>query len=140
MKENMKAIYKILTLVVAGAALASCVNLDTASSGSTITSEQKSQTVEKNPERVSAGVTGITALFSVYQRGNPDYERHNDFGYGAVMLFTDTRGIDVIGEDIGYNWFSYGLDMITDRQSSSLITQNIWNTMYHQIFAANAVA
>ena len=140
MKENMKAIYKILTLVVAGAALASCVNLDPAPSGSTITSEQKSQTVEKNPERVSAGVTGITALFSVYQRGNPDYERHNDFGYGAVMLFTDTRGIDVIGEDIGYNWFSYGLDMITDRQSSSLITQNIWNTMYHQIFAANAVA
>ncbi|MBR1869710.1 MAG: RagB/SusD family nutrient uptake outer membrane protein [Bacteroidales bacterium] len=136
----MKTSYRILTLALAGLAFASCVDLNTEPYGSTVTSEQKEQVIADNPERVGAGVNGIAALFSVYQNANPGYTRHNDFGYGAVMLFMDTRGTDLIGDDTGYNWFSYGLDMITDRTSSSLITENIWNTMYHQIFAANALA
>ena len=136
----MKLFYNISAAVIlVGAVLTACTKLDLEPQGSTITSAQKEAVVAANPQMVSASVSGIFTMFSVYMNANPGYSRHNDFGYGALMLFMDTRGTDLVGDDIGYNWFSYGLDMMSDHRYNSLITQNFWNTMYNQIYTANQV-
>ena len=126
---------KILYLAFASVMAVSCADLDTEPLGSTITETQKGAAGEANPERVSAGVTGITTMFSVY---NNVADTHDDFGYPSIMLYLDSRGIDLVGCDVGYNWFSYGLDL-TDRALNSRITNVIWSTLYNQIFAANQV-
>lgn len=136
----MKSYKLYFAAALAGLALASCVDLDTAPSGGTVTSKQKAEVVAENPEMASAGVNGIYSMFSIYQNANVGYTRHNDFGYPAVMLFLDSRGTDFVAEDTGYNWFSYGLNMLEDRSADGLVDENIWNTLYNQIFAANAVA
>ena len=129
-------INKILTMALAGALLVGCADLDTEPNGSTITADQKAKTYENNPERVAASVNGITSMFSVYENTSGN---HNDFGYPSVMLFIESRGIDFVGMDVGYNWFSYGLAM-TDRAIKSYINSSIWSTLYNQIYTANNVA
>lgn len=123
--------------LLAAAVLVSCAKLDTEPYGSTVTSVQKEKVVAANPAMVSASVSGITAMFSVYM--NVTGSRHNDFGYPSIMLFMDSRGTDLVGLDIGYNWFSYGLDMMSDHRYTSLITQTVWETLYNQIYTANQV-
>ena len=130
---------KISVIAIASTLLVGCVDLDTEPMGSTVTENQKLATLDENPERAEAGVNGITTMFSIYMNGNPGYENHNDFGYPSVMLFTDSRGTDLVSEDIGYNWFSAGLDF-TDRNYKAFATENIWNTLYNQIYTANLVA
>lgn len=131
---------KIMGLALASMLVVGCADLDTEPQGGTVTSEQKSATSEMNPDRVSASVTGITTMFSVY--GNifgTDDLRHNDFGYPSVMMLLDSRGVDLVGMDVGYNWFSYGFDL-TDRAYTHVATRMIWGNMYKQIYAANQVA
>ncbi len=126
---------KIFLLAMASTMIVSCADLDTEPKGGTVTDTQKAGTAETNPERVSAGVTGITTMFSVY---NNISDTHDDFGYPSVMLYLDSRGIDLVGCDVGYNWFSYGLDL-SDRALNARVTRVIWSTLYNQIFAANQV-
>lgn len=128
-------INKILLLAMASTMIVGCADLDTEPMGGTITETQKGSTAETNPERVSAGVTGITTMFSVY---NNVSDTHDDFGYPSIMLYLDSRGIDLVGCDVGYNWFSFGLDL-TDRALNARVTRVIWSTLYNQIFAANQV-
>ena len=131
---------KIMGLALASMLVVGCADLDTEPQGSTVTSEQKSATSEMNPDRVSASVTGITTMFSVY--GNiygTDNLLHNDFGYPSVMMLLDSRGVDLVGMDVGYNWFSYGFDL-TDHAYTSRTTRMVWGNMYKQIYAANQVA
>ena len=128
-------INKILYLAIASMLTVGCADLDTEPLGGTVTETQKGLAGEANPERVSAGVTGITTMFSIY---NNVADTHDDFGYPSIMLYLDSRGIDLVGCDVGYNWFSYGLDL-TDRALSSRITNVTWSTLYNQIFAANQV-
>ena len=104
----MKLNKYLFITALAGMTLAGCADLDTAPKGNTITADQKAEVVAENPEMVSASVTGITSMFSIYENTSGN---HNDFGYPSVMLFTDSRGIDLVGMDVGYNWFSYGLDL-----------------------------
>lgn len=127
-----------VAVLLTGAVLAGCTKLDTEPTGSTVTSKQKEEVVAAKPQMVSASVSGITAMFSVYMNIFSD-SRHNDFGYPAVMLFLDSRGKDLVSEDIGYNWFSAGLDLISDRTFNYAATRNVWSTMYNQIYAANQV-
>ena len=131
---------KIMGLALASMLVVGCADLDTEPQGGTVTSEQKSATSEMNPDRVSASVTGITTMFSVYGNiyGTSDL-RHNDFGYPSVMMLLDSRGVDLVGMDVGYNWFSYGFDL-TDRAYTHTATRMIWCNMYKQIYAANQVA
>ena len=134
----MKWYNYIVAVLLTGAVLAGCTKLDTEPTGSTITSKQKAEVIASNPGMVSASVSGITAMFSVYMNAILTASRHNDFGYPAVMLFLDTRGVDMVGLDIGYNWFSYGLDF-TDCRFTDQVTQNVWATLYNQIYSANQV-
>ena len=69
----MKIIKNLFIMALAGLALASCADLDTMPLGSTITADQKEAAVAQNPERVAAGVAGITSMFSLY--GNVHEQR-----------------------------------------------------------------
>ncbi len=125
----MKNIKYLLGVSIAGLLLTGCADLDTAPNGQTITQDQK------NPEKASASVTAITSMFSVYGKITGD---HNDFGYPSVMLFTDSRGTDLVGFDIGYNWFSAGLTL-NDYLNTSDANSITWCTIYNQIYTANSV-
>ncbi|PRZ00317.1 SusD-like starch-binding protein associating with outer membrane [Marinilabilia salmonicolor] len=114
--------------------------LDTQPEGSIITSDQKEEVVSKDPDKAVAGVNAIFAQFSQYMPNEDAIgaERHNDFGYPSVMLFTDANGYDVVSEDNGYNWTGNSLDY-SDRDYTSYESQIIWNDMYSMIYAANNV-
>ena len=86
--------------------------LNTEPDGDTITSKQKEEVVSMDPSKAAASVNGIFAQFSQYMPNEDALgaERHNDFGYPSVMLFTDANGYDVVQEDNGYNWTSNDLD------------------------------
>jgi hypothetical protein len=126
---------KIFYLAVASMLTVSCADLDTAPQGSTVTADQKAEVAANDPSKVSASVTGITTMFSVYCK---TYSSHNDFGYASTMLFNDSRGTDLIGFDIGYNWFGDALDL-TDRGINGYGSEYAWFNAYNQIYAANAV-
>lgn len=65
-------------------------------------------------------------------------QRHNDFGYASVMMFTDANGFDVVSEDNGYNWTGNELDY-SDRNANSYDARIIWEYLYKQIFKCNDV-
>lgn len=67
-----------------------------------------------------------------------DEGSHNDLFYPATMLFTDTRGMDMVSDDIGYNWFSSSLDY-SDLSWTNFAPYSIWATAYKQISSANSV-
>ena len=58
--------FKIFASALASVLLVGCNDLDTEPLGAVITSDQKEEVVKNDPEMVSASVTGITAMFSVY--------------------------------------------------------------------------
>lgn len=130
-------LYKLSAFALSSLMLVGCADLDTEPKGSTITDEQKQGVVENNPEMVSASVAGISQMFIPYMATG---SYHNDFGYGSVMLFTDSRGMDMVGMDTGYNWFSGGLNLTDDRSYTSYYNAIVWNNMYNQIYTANLVA
>lgn len=114
--------------------LAGCSDLDTVPQGQYATAEQKGEVTEKNPERAQAAITGITALFSTYCQ---IYDRHNDFGIPSYMLYYDQRGQDMVGLDIGYNWFTASL-YLNDCNGSSYLSNYAWRYFYRQLQAVNA--
>lgn len=132
----MKLYKKFLTVALASLTMIGCADLDTEPMGGTITADQKSETAAENPERVEASVNGIFTLFSIYANTTGG---HNDFGYSALMLLNDARGMDFVTENIGYNWFSYPIAMTGDWNINSISNVMTWQTLYNQIFAANAV-
>jgi len=133
----MMNIYKFGLTLLAGAALVSCVDLNTEPLSSVVTSDQKAAVVAADPSKVEASVTAIFSNFKVYGAWGGE-DQHNDFGYPSVMLFLDSRGQDLVGLDIGYNWFSYGVTY-KDVQSTNATTNITWTTLYNQIYSANAV-
>ena len=85
--------FKYIASVLMSAALVGCYDMNTEPLGSTITADQKEATINANPERIEASVSAITSLF--YRFGNSlGEDNHADFGYPAIMLLTDSRGID----------------------------------------------
>ena len=63
---------------------------------------------------------------------------HNDFFYPATMMFTDSRGMDMVSDDIGYNWFASSL-VYSDLSWTNFTPYSIWTTAYKQISVANSV-
>lgn len=115
-------------------------NLDTQPHGDTVTSEQKEEVVAKDPSKAEAGINAVFAQFTQYMPNEDalNAERHNDFGYPSVMLFTDQNGYDVVSEDNGYNWTGNSLDF-SDRDYTSNESQIVWNDMYSIIRSSNNV-
>lgn len=126
----------ILVSALGGLALSSCNDLDTEILGSTITTEQKEQVIENDPSMIEASVTAITSLFSVYnQMGSGN---HDDYGYPSQMLTMETRGQDVVSDNIGYNWYGFTLQL-DDHSYDWRFTRQFWTVMYNQIYACNEV-
>ena len=128
---------KYIASALMSVALVGCYDMNTEPLGSTITAEQKEEAVAANPERVEASVNGIVSMFYGFGK-NLDESYHNDLSYPAVMLFTDSRGIDLVSDAIGYNWFGDAVEY-TDVNYKGTPTYIAWSTFYKQINAANAV-
>ncbi|MDL2221889.1 RagB/SusD family nutrient uptake outer membrane protein [Parabacteroides sp. OttesenSCG-928-N08] len=134
----MKKINNYILLLFSAILLNGCVDLDTYPQGNYVTEEQKSETAALDPSKVEAGVNGVFTQFSTYMTVITEASRHNDFGYGSVMLMLDSNGNDVVAFNDGYNWFSGGLEY-DDRVYTSYEVRIIWGTLYKQIYAANNV-
>ncbi len=136
----MKTKYILASCLVSTLAWTGCQEIDTYPEGGTVTSQQKEEVAELNPDRAEAGVNAIFALFSQFMpnSGALGAERHNDFGYPTIMLAMDANGMDVVSDNNGYNWAGSSLDY-TDRSYSSNECQMVWNDLYSIIYAANNV-
>lgn len=119
---------------MAATALVSCYDLKTEPFNQYVTEDQKVQVKEDNPEMARASITGITGLFSTYCQV---YDRHIDFGVPSVMILLDSRGTDMVSDDIGYNWCSTSAGM-DDCSPQSYLSGLGWQHYYRQVFAANA--
>lgn len=137
----MKTKYIFASLLLSSFAFTGCEDMDTLPEGNIVTSNQKDEIGKMDPTKVEARVNAIFAQFSLMtpNKGALQLERHNDFGYPSVMLFTDANGNDVVTDDNGYNWMGDELNY-SDRSQTSLSCQIIWNDMYSIIYAANNVA
>lgn len=134
--KNIKL--SIFAATLTGLTLVSCNDLDTEPLGSTITSDQKEETVAADPGKMMASVTAITSMFNQYANAIPSSFGHDDFGFGSIMLNLDCRGIDMPGIDNGYNWYTYSMTF-EDLNYNYRQTNILWRTMYNQIYTANAV-
>lgn len=127
----------ILFSVLGGMAmttLTGCYDLATEPLNQYVTEDQKNQVKNDNPEMFRASITGITGLFSTFQQV---VENHIDYGFPSVMLMLDSRGTDMVSEDLGYNWYTWDAEM-SDCTPTSYLSQLGWQHPYRQAFAANA--
>lgn len=134
----MKKYNKILAVTLVGLTLNACADLDTEYLGEYVTTEQKESVLSANPDMALAGVAGC---FSSFMNRNFDYSDswgHNDYGYMSCMLMMDSRGQDLVGKYIGYNWYrdQEAMNDCNDNSSTTCIT---WECVYKQISIANTV-
>lgn len=74
----------------------------------------------------------------LYNYNVANSNRHDDFGFPAIMLYTDSRGMDMVSMNNGYNWFSSALtytDMLADRWTTVIY----WRTLYNHISTINDI-
>lgn len=136
MKSNY-ILFPILGLLAA-TSMTGCYDMDTAPLDQYITDEQKTQAKEDMPSSAQAGITGITGVFSTYLQVVSGASRNDtDFGFAGFMLGLDSRNVDMVGPNSGYNWFS-PFEALADCSSTDDDTKLIWGNCYRQIFAANA--
>lgn len=131
----MKKVNKYIALGLGALTLASCESLDTRYQGYYVTTEQKEEVLEFNPEMAVAAVTGCTAQFSLY---GSVYDAHFDFGYPAIMIGTDLQGNDFVCDWTGYNWFTYW-EGFTSPTAGGTPSGMAWYHIYDQIYACNQV-
>ena len=87
-----------------------------------------------NEQSIINGASALAKQMYQYDESNS----HADFGFPSVMLHSDSRGIDLVSEDIGYNWFGQAL-MYSDIISDSWATAISWKAMYGPIQTANEI-
>lgn len=136
----MKTRYIYASFLAASLLFAGCQDLDTFPEGGMVTSSQKEEVAEMNPERAEAQVNAIFATFSQYMPNSSALgaNRHNDIGYPTIILAMNSNGADVVSDNNGYNWAGYDLTF-EDRQYTMNECQMVWNDLYSIIFAANNV-
>ncbi|MDE6278730.1 MAG: RagB/SusD family nutrient uptake outer membrane protein, partial [Paramuribaculum sp.] len=135
MKFYNKAIFPAVALAMVCAT--SCNDLDTLPQGQYITSEQKGEAIEANPELAKSGVIAISSNFIPFCQTYTT-EQHNDFGWPASMIYLDHHASDMVGLNLGYNWFIEACEM-SGIKSNGQCTAISWYTLYRQIDSANAV-
>ena len=94
--------FKIFASALASVLLVGCNDLDTEPLGAVVTSDQKEEVVKNDPEMVSASVTGITAMFSVYGNAIP-----TSFWTRRLRLWFNYAELGQPRH--GYGWFRYKL-------------------------------
>ncbi|MDE6540718.1 MAG: RagB/SusD family nutrient uptake outer membrane protein [Muribaculaceae bacterium] len=126
----------ILLGALAAGSLAACADLDTEYLDNIVSSDQKQEVLEQNPDMASASVMGIYSsffkIFSVYSTA------HFDFGYPAVMIGMDSQGLDYISKNSGYNWFST-YNGLEGNQAAGPRSSQLWYYQYSQISTCNTL-
>ncbi|MDE5888368.1 MAG: RagB/SusD family nutrient uptake outer membrane protein [Muribaculaceae bacterium] len=98
-----KFLYFSASAVLATVGLVACNDLDTMPASDYVTTSQKAEAINLQPDLASAGVVGISSGLTTY---NAVYSNHIDFGWPSVMLLLDNIGPDLVSLNIGYNWFA----------------------------------
>lgn len=124
-----------MSIVLAGALLAGCNDLDTEPAGSTVTSDQKSEVVAVDPSKATAAVSGLTGMLDAAFSYT---DRHYDFGHPALLLMFDMRGADMYSIYSGYNWFISQQEM-SEGLPTSVTPGVCWTYNYNVIRAANSL-
>ncbi|MDE6333942.1 MAG: RagB/SusD family nutrient uptake outer membrane protein [Muribaculaceae bacterium] len=103
----MKSYNKILAVLLSGAMLAGCNDLDVLPQGSTVTEEQKNDVLNIDPSKILASVSGIAGQFTAFGSlsGGAGSDAHWDIGIPGVLIRMDLRGMDEYSITSGYNWF-----------------------------------
>lgn len=95
---------KIILGALAAVSLGACADLDTKMFDGSVSSEDKEDVLEQNPDMASASVMGVySQFFKIFSISTA----HIDFGYPAAMMGMESLGMDYISKNSGYNWFSY---------------------------------
>lgn len=131
--------YKYLSLAAAVALLSACNDLDTQPFGDVVTSEQKDEVYEANPEMIQAAVQSMPAAMFTMMGSYSDFGRlDTDFGYPSLMIMFDSKGMDMPSIQGDYQWYTAALSMADfgDTYYDNLIT---WNTWYKLIYTTNSV-
>lgn len=136
MKRNIKT---IATTLLASLTLVGCNDLDTKPGNYYVSSEQKEDAILSNPELAKAGVVGISSTFNtfggVYDANDGN---HFDFGWPAVLMFTECMGTDMVAPNTGYNHFAssgnYNLG-----NNNNAVNNMSWYYAYKIINSANSV-
>ncbi len=131
----MKKYNKYLALALASVALTSCDGLDTEYLGAYVTTDQKTEVVEQNPEMGSASVN---AIFSNFSRYMSVASHHGDIGYPGLMVGLDMQTQDYVSITTGYNWYSSFMMFYYPNQSG-YPTAFAWSYLYDQIYSCNNV-
>lgn len=134
----MKAKYLLATLPLLGLAFTGCNDLNVAPEGSTITQGQKDEVVKNDPEMQRTMVAAIPATLKQRNGVTNDTKYQQDFGWGSVMLATDSRSEDMVSEDIGYNWFSASLTY-TDQWKNYVANLINWGSMFKIVQNSNTL-
>ena len=139
MRKNMKTKYIFASSLLLSLAFAGCQDLDTAPEGDVVTTDQKEDVYELNPERADAAINAIYSQFKEYMPNENALgaSRHNDIGYPTIMLCTDANGMDVVSDDNGYNWQGNSLTYTDHLDYTSYECQMVWNDLYNIIFSSN---
>lgn len=134
----MKIKYLIATLPIMGYALTGCNDLNVEPEGSTITASQKNEVVNNDPEMQRTMVAAIPATLKQRDGVTNSTSYQQDFGWGSVMLSTDSRSADMVSQDIGYNWFSASLTY-TDQWKNYVANLINWGTLYKLVQNSNTL-
>lgn len=133
--KNMNRIKQIFYITAGLIFAVSCVNLDTAPEGGTVTSQQKTKVAEMNPAAVEAEIAGLTSSLV----GNNvvfTSDRADDFGFPSVCLSWDSQSADMVSPDDGYNWFSVACSY-ENRTYTYANNREQWDPFYKNIYIAN---
>lgn len=135
----MKTIKYLLAVAVAGVALSGCNDLQQEPLSAIVTSDQKKQVIEDNPEMMSASVNAIPQMTSSYFAiwgGNPRID--SDFGLPSLFMIFDHRGQDMVSALNGYQWYTAAMEM-SDFGGNYYDNYILWNTFYNLIKSCNSV-
>jgi len=135
----MKSYNKILAVLLSGAVLAGCNELDLQPQGSTVTETTKKEVLEINPDMSLASVSGIAGQFTAFGSltGGSASDEQWDIGIPALFIQMDLRGMDMYSIDTGYNWYMDS-EAFTDGLPSGSCYR-IYEYSYNIIRASNAV-
>lgn len=136
----MKLINKYLPIAGVVLMFTACNDLDTVPLGSVVTSDQKAEVYEENPDMIEAAVQAVPAAMFTMMGSYDDFGRlDTDFGYPSLMIMFDSKGMDMPSIQGDYQWYTAALSMADfgDTYYDNLIT---WNTWYKLIFNTNALA
>jgi hypothetical protein len=130
MKNDMKILNKILSIVLLSVVLSSCQKdfLETAP-----TNSLSSDVVFTSMEGANLALNGMYRYFYAY------HANHDRFGHMALNLEMDLMGEDMVLHSAGYGWFRNQYAWVTHRNPDLSVVWERWRLYYALINNANII-